>query len=206
MSQLTACYLPVAFGLRAVTCTESARRREQRSINTYVQQLQAVIWEQPHLPTTGAAATGRKKCTRRNRRDNRTRVQQEGCSPIISHLEWPSRRGCPTTRSRGASRFNPVPYPAVFIYTMPRKHTKLQRGHSSKETWYERWKLEIHKDTTQAVYFCHRLKPAENHFTLNGMNIQFVNSVKYLRVISTELHRDCTSSKWSKQIPAEHSL
>jgi hypothetical protein len=36
---------------------------------------------------------------------------------------------------------------------------------------------------THAIYFPHRLRPPEAHFTLNGSNIPFVNHVKYLDVI-----------------------
>jgi hypothetical protein len=59
---------------------------------------------------------------------------------------------------------------------------KLQRGLSSMETWCERWDIKINEDKTQGIYFSRSHRP-ESHLTLNGRNIPFVNSVKYLGVI-----------------------
>jgi hypothetical protein len=36
---------------------------------------------------------------------------------------------------------------------------------------------------TQDIYFSHRLRPPEAHFTLKGLNIPFINHVKHLGVI-----------------------
>jgi hypothetical protein len=47
----------------------------------------------------------------------------------------------------------------------------------------ERWKIKINEDKTQTIYFSHRRRPPESLLTLNGRNIPFVNSVKYLGVI-----------------------
>jgi hypothetical protein len=60
---------------------------------------------------------------------------------------------------------------------------KLQRGLSSMETWCERWKIRINKDKTRGIYFSRSRRPPESRLTLNGRNIPFVNSVKYLGVI-----------------------
>jgi hypothetical protein len=38
-------------------------------------------------------------------------------------------------------------------------------------------------EKTQAIYFSHRIKPTDSLHTLNGHNIPFVNSTKYLGVI-----------------------
>jgi hypothetical protein len=63
---------------------------------------------------------------------------------------------------------------------------KLQRGLSAIETWCERWNIKINKDKTQAIYFAYRLRPPEDHLTLNVRNIPFVNHVKYICVIFDE--------------------
>jgi hypothetical protein len=43
--------------------------------------------------------------------------------------------------------------------------------------------IVINEDKTQGIYFSHSRRPPESHFTLNGQNISFVYSVKYLDVI-----------------------
>jgi hypothetical protein len=60
---------------------------------------------------------------------------------------------------------------------------KLQHGLSSMEMWCECWNIKINEEKTRAIYFSHRLTPPESHLTLNGWNIPFVNSIKYLCVI-----------------------
>jgi hypothetical protein len=40
----------------------------------------------------------------------------------------------------------------------------------------------INEDKTQAIYFSHQSRPPDSLLTLNGRNIPFVNSVKYLGV------------------------
>jgi hypothetical protein len=60
---------------------------------------------------------------------------------------------------------------------------KLQRGLSSVETWCERWNTKIKEDMTGGIYFSRSRRPPESHLTLNGRNIPFVNSIKYLGVI-----------------------
>jgi hypothetical protein len=47
--------------------------------------------------------------------------------------------------------------------------------------WCERWNIKINEDKTQAIYFSQQRRPPDS--TLNGRNIPFVNSVKYLGVI-----------------------
>jgi hypothetical protein len=50
------------------------------------------------------------------------------------------------------------------------------------ETWCERWNIKINDDKTQGVYFSRSRRPPESYLTLNGRNIPFVNSAKYLGV------------------------
>jgi hypothetical protein len=73
------------------------------------------------------------------------------------------------------------------LYATDRKEgfvvRNLQRGLSSRKTWCERWNIKINEDKTQGIYFSSRRRPPESHLTLNGRNIPFVNSVKYLGVI-----------------------
>jgi hypothetical protein len=49
--------------------------------------------------------------------------------------------------------------------------------------WCERWNIKINEDKTRGIYFSRSRRQPESHLTLNGRNIQFVNSVKYLGVI-----------------------
>jgi hypothetical protein len=44
----------------------------------------------------------------------------------------------------------------------------------------ERWNIKINEDEIQANYFSHQRRPADSLLTLNGRNIPFVNSAKYL--------------------------
>jgi hypothetical protein len=60
---------------------------------------------------------------------------------------------------------------------------KLQRGLSSMVTLCERWNVKINEDKTWGIYFSRSRRPPESHLTLNGRNIPFVHSVKYLGVI-----------------------
>jgi hypothetical protein len=54
---------------------------------------------------------------------------------------------------------------------------------SSMETWCERWNININEDKTQGIYFPRSPRPPKSHPALNGRNIPFVNSVKYIGVI-----------------------
>jgi hypothetical protein len=58
------------------------------------------------------------------------------------------------------------------------------------EMWCERWSIKINENTTQAIYFSHRLRFPEAHRTLNERNIPFVNHAKYLGVIETAHRND----------------
>jgi hypothetical protein len=49
--------------------------------------------------------------------------------------------------------------------------------------WCERWNIKINEDKTQAIYFSHHRRPPDFLLTLNGWNIPFINSVRYLGVI-----------------------
>jgi hypothetical protein len=60
---------------------------------------------------------------------------------------------------------------------------KSQHGLSSMETCCERWNIENNENKTQGIYFSRSRRSPETHLTLNGRNIPFVNSVKYLDVI-----------------------
>jgi hypothetical protein len=70
---------------------------------------------------------------------------------------------------------------------------KLQRGLNSMTAWCKQWNIKINEEKTQAIYFSHRIKPSDTLLTLNGYNISFVNSIKYLGESSTrKLHGDYT--------------
>jgi hypothetical protein len=49
--------------------------------------------------------------------------------------------------------------------------------------WCESWNIKINVDKTQEPYFSHQNRLPDSLLTLNGRNITFVNSVKYLGVI-----------------------
>jgi hypothetical protein len=51
------------------------------------------------------------------------------------------------------------------------------------ETWCERWNIKMNEDKNRVIYFSRSRRPPETHLALNGRNIPFVNSVKYLGVI-----------------------
>jgi hypothetical protein len=74
------------------------------------------------------------------------------------------------------------------LYATDRKEgfivRQLQRGLSSVEAWCERWNIKINEDKTLWIYFSRSRRPPESHHTLNRRNVPFVNSVKYLGVIS----------------------
>jgi hypothetical protein len=57
---------------------------------------------------------------------------------------------------------------------------KLERVLNSMAEWSKPWNLKINEGKTQAIYFTHRIRPPESLLTLNGLNIPFVNNVKYL--------------------------
>jgi hypothetical protein len=75
----------------------------------------------------------------------------------------------------------------TYIYATERKEgyvlRKVQRGLNSMSAWCERWNIRINEDKTQAIYFSHQRRPPDSLLTLNGRNIPFVNSLKYLGVI-----------------------
>jgi hypothetical protein len=60
----------------------------------------------------------------------------------------------------------------------------IQCGLNSMAALCERWNIKINEDETRAIYFTHRNRQPDYLLTLNGRNIPFVNSVKYLGVIS----------------------
>jgi hypothetical protein len=73
------------------------------------------------------------------------------------------------------------------LYAADRKEDyvlrKIERGLKSMAAWFERWNIKLNEDKTRAIYFSHRIRTPESLLTLNGRNIPFVNSVKYLGVI-----------------------
>jgi hypothetical protein len=51
------------------------------------------------------------------------------------------------------------------------------------ETSCERWNININEDKTYGIYFFRGRRQPIPHRTLNGRNIPFANSIKYLGVI-----------------------
>jgi hypothetical protein len=67
--------------------------------------------------------------------------------------------------------------------------------------WCKQWKKN-NEEKTRAIYFSHRIKPPESLLTLNGHNIPFVNSIKYLYIgvifdkkITWRLHIEIVTTK-----------
>jgi hypothetical protein len=60
---------------------------------------------------------------------------------------------------------------------------KLQRGLTAVRSWCQRWNKKINEGKTQAIYFSKRRRVPGDDLQLNGRNIPFVNTVKYLGVI-----------------------
>jgi hypothetical protein len=73
------------------------------------------------------------------------------------------------------------------LYATDRKEgyvlRKIQRGLDSMAAWCKHWDIKINENKTRAIYFTHRNRPPDSLLTLNGRNIPFVNSVKYLGFI-----------------------
>jgi hypothetical protein len=76
---------------------------------------------------------------------------------------------------------------SICLYARDRKEgyvlRKIQRGLDSMAAWCKRWNIKINEDKTRAIYFTRRNRPPDSLLTLNGRNIPFVNSVKYLGVL-----------------------
>jgi hypothetical protein len=60
---------------------------------------------------------------------------------------------------------------------------KLQRGLTAVGSLCQRWNIKINDGKNQAIYFSKRRRIPGDKLQLNGRNIPFVNSVKYLGVI-----------------------
>jgi hypothetical protein len=60
---------------------------------------------------------------------------------------------------------------------------KIQHGFDSMAAWCKRWNIKLNEDKTRAIYFIRRNRPPDSLLKMNGWNIPFVNSVKYLRVL-----------------------
>jgi hypothetical protein len=76
---------------------------------------------------------------------------------------------------------------------------------------YERSDIKNNEDKTRSAYSCHRNRPPDSLFTLNGRNIPFVNSAKYLDVnfdkrIIWRLHIETIEAKAFRTLIRLHSL
>jgi hypothetical protein len=60
---------------------------------------------------------------------------------------------------------------------------KIQRGLDSMAAWCKCWNIKINEDKTRAIYFTRRNRPPDSFLKLNGRNIPFANSVKYLGIL-----------------------
>jgi hypothetical protein len=73
------------------------------------------------------------------------------------------------------------------LYATDRKEgyvlRKIQRGLDSMAVWCKLWNIKMNEDNTRAIYFTRRNRPPDSLLILNGRNIPFVNSVKYLGVL-----------------------
>jgi hypothetical protein len=73
------------------------------------------------------------------------------------------------------------------VYATERKDgyvlRKVPRDLNSMSAWCECWNIKISEDKTRAIYFSHQRRPRDSRLALNGRNIPFANSVKYLGVI-----------------------
>jgi hypothetical protein len=73
------------------------------------------------------------------------------------------------------------------VYTIEKheRHVlnKLQRGLTAVGSWCQHWNIEINEGKTQAIYFSKKCRMPGDNLQLNGRNIPFVNSAKYLGVI-----------------------
>jgi hypothetical protein len=79
------------------------------------------------------------------------------------------------------------------------------------ETLCERWNIKINQDKTRGIYFSRSRRPPESHLTLNGQNIPFVNTVKYLGVlfvkkVAWRLHKDMVEAKAFRTFIRAYSL
>jgi hypothetical protein len=90
------------------------------------------------------------------------------------------------------------------LYATDRKEgyvlRKIQHGLNCMTAWCERWNIKINEETTRTIYSTHRNRPPDSPLTLNGRNIPFVNSVKYLGIIfdkrmTWRLHIEMTEAK-----------
>jgi hypothetical protein len=60
---------------------------------------------------------------------------------------------------------------------------KIQRGLDYIAAWCKHWNIKINEDKTRAIYFTRRNRQPDSLFTMNGRNVPFLNSVKYLGVL-----------------------
>jgi hypothetical protein len=59
---------------------------------------------------------------------------------------------------------------------------KCQNVLDSMAAWYDLWNINIIEEKTQVTHCSHSIRPSES-LTMNGQNIPFINSVKYLGVV-----------------------
>jgi hypothetical protein len=81
-----------------------------------------------------------------------------------------------------------------------RLFNKFQSGLTAVGSWCQRWNIKINEGRSQAIYFSRRSRMPEDDLQLNGRNIPFVNSVKYLGVtfdrrMTWRLHIKKTAAK-----------
>jgi hypothetical protein len=73
------------------------------------------------------------------------------------------------------------------LYATDRKEgyvlRKIQRGLDSMAAWCKHWNIKTNEDKTRAIYFTRRNRPPDSLLTVNGRNIPFVNTVRYLGVL-----------------------
>jgi hypothetical protein len=87
---------------------------------------------------------------------------------------------------------------------------KLQRGLNSMAIWCENCNIKINEEKTRAIYFSHRIRQPEFLLTLNGRDIPFVNSIKYIGVIfdkkiTWRLHKEMIEAKTFRTFIRIHS-
>jgi hypothetical protein len=87
---------------------------------------------------------------------------------------------------------------------------KIQRGLDSIAAWCKRWNIKINEGKTRAIYFFRRNRPPDS-LKLNGRNIPFVNSAKYLGVLfdkrmTWKLHIQMIEAKAFRSFIRIHSL
>jgi hypothetical protein len=71
---------------------------------------------------------------------------------------------------------------------------------NSMTAWCKQWYIKINEEKIRVIYFSHRIRSPKSLLRLNGHNISFVNSIKYLGVIfdkniTWKLHIEMVTTK-----------